>query len=98
MHFENPIKRRVSRKIGVGNVPVRGDAPISTQPMTSTEPCDGAATVAQTQRAQDAGAGIVRVAVPTMGGAEAFGQIRKQVYVPLVADIHFDYKIALRVA
>ncbi|QQD23636.1 flavodoxin-dependent (E)-4-hydroxy-3-methylbut-2-enyl-diphosphate synthase [Venatoribacter cucullus] len=98
MHFENPIKRRVSRKIWVGNVPVGGDAPISIQTMTNTETCDVAATVAQIQRAQDAGADIVRVSVPTMEAAEAFGQIRKQVNVPLVADIHFDYKIALRVA
>ena len=98
MHFENPIKRRKSRKIWVGNVPVGGDAPIAIQTMTNTETTDVAATVAQIQRAQDAGADIVRVSVPSMDAAEAFGQIRKQVSVPLVADIHFDYRIALRVA
>lgn len=98
MHFENPIKRRKSRKIWVGNVPVGGDAPIAIQTMTNTETTDVAATVDQIRRAQDAGADIVRVSVPSMDAAEAFGQIRKQVSVPLVADIHFDYRIALRVA
>ncbi|WP_369857460.1 flavodoxin-dependent (E)-4-hydroxy-3-methylbut-2-enyl-diphosphate synthase [Candidatus Thalassolituus haligoni] len=98
MHFENPIKRRKSRKIMVGDVAVGGDAPISIQTMTNTETTDVAATVAQIRRAQDAGADIVRVSVPSMDAAEAFGQIRKQVTIPLVADIHFDYRIALRVA
>lgn len=82
----------------VGKVPVGGDAPISVQSMTNTETTDVAATVAQIQRLQDAGADIVRVSVPSMDAAEAFGAIRKQVDVPLVADIHFDYRIALRVA
>jgi len=98
MHFENPIKRRTSRKIWVGNVPVGGDAPISIQTMTNTETTDVAATVAQIQRAKDAGVDIVRVSVPTMDAADAFGQIRQRVDVPLIADIHFDYRIALRVA
>lgn len=96
--MENPIKRRKSRKIWVGNVPVGGDAPIAIQTMTNTETTDVAATVAQIRRAQDAGADIVRVSVPTMDAAEAFGEIRKQVDIPLVSDIHFDYRIALRVA
>ena len=96
--FVNPIKRRKSRKIWVGDVPVGGDAPIAIQTMTNTDTCDVAATVAQIQRAQDAGADIVRVSVPTMDAADAFGKIRQQVNVPLVADIHFDYRIALRVA
>lgn len=98
MHYESPIKRRVTRKIMVGNVPVGGDAPISIQTMTNTETTDVAATVAQIKQVQDAGADIVRVSVPTMEAAEAFGEIKKQVTVPLVADIHFDYRIALRVA
>lgn len=82
----------------VGKVPVGGDAPIAVQSMTNTETTDVAATVAQIKRLQDAGADIVRVSVPSMDAAEAFGAIRKQVEVPLVADIHFDYRIALRVA
>ena len=98
MHCESPIKRRKSRQIMVGNVPVGGDAPISVQSMTNTETTDIAATVEQIQRIQLAGADIVRVSVPSMEAAEAFGAIRKQVNIPLVADIHFDYKIALRVA
>ena len=98
MHFESPIKRRQSRQIMVGNVPVGGDAPISVQSMTNTETTDVAATVGQIQRLEEAGVDIVRVSVPSMDAAEAFGAIKKQVSVPLVADIHFDYKIALAVA
>ncbi len=98
MHCESPIKRRKTRQIMVGNVPVGGDAPISVQSMTNTETTDVAATVEQILRIQAAGADIVRVSVPSMEAAEAFGEIRKRVNVPLVADIHFDYKIALRVA
>lgn len=98
MKFESPIVRRQSRLINVGNVRVGGDAPISVQSMTNTETCDVAATVAQIQALENAGADIVRVSVPSMEAAEAFGQIRQQVETALVADIHFDYKIALRVA
>ena len=98
MHSHSPIKRRVSRKIHVGNVAVGGDAPISVQSMTNTDTNDVAATVAQIKRLEDAGADIVRVSVPDMDAAEAFGRIKQQSNIPLVADIHFDYKIALRVA
>jgi len=98
MQFESAIKRRKSRQIMVGDVPVGGDAPISVQSMTNTETTDVAATVGQIKRLEDVGVDIVRVSVPTMNAAEAFGAIRKQVSVPLVADIHFDYKIALAVA
>jgi (E)-4-hydroxy-3-methylbut-2-enyl-diphosphate synthase len=82
----------------VGNVPVGGGAPISVQSMTNTETCDVEATVAQIQRLADVGADIVRVSVPSMEAAEAFRAIRQRVSLPLVADIHFDYKIALKVA
>ena len=95
---EFTINRRVSRKIYVGDVAVGGDAPVSVQSMTNTETCDVTATVAQIAALEKAGADIVRVSVPSMEAAEAFGQIKKLVNVPLVADIHFDYKIALRVA
>lgn len=97
MTMKSPIKRRVSRQIMVGDVPVGGDAPISVQSMTNTETCDVAATVSQVQAIADAGGDIVRVSVPTMDAAEAFREIRRQVSVPLVADIHFDHKIALKV-
>lgn len=95
---QSPIKRRKTRQLMVGNVPVGGDAPISVQTMTNTETCDVDATVAQIRSVVEAGADIVRVSVPTMDAADAFTQIRRQVSVPLIADIHFDYKIALRVA
>ena len=98
MFSETPIVRRKSRQIMVGKVPVGGDAPISVQSMTNTSTGDVAATVAQIESIQRAGADIVRVSVPSMEEAEAFGAIRKRVSVPLVADIHFDHKIALRVA
>lgn len=97
MHNPSPIVRRKSRKIMVGNVAVGGDAPISVQSMTNTETCDVAATVAQIRALEAVGADIVRVSVPSMEAAEAFGEIRRQVNVPLISDIHFDYKIALRV-
>jgi (E)-4-hydroxy-3-methylbut-2-enyl-diphosphate synthase len=92
------IIRRKSRQIMVGNVAVGGDAPIAVQSMTNTETCDVNATVAQILALQNVGADIVRVSVPSMNAAEAFGEIKKRVNIPLVADIHFDYKIALRVA
>ena len=98
MHGESPIKRRESRKIWVGNVPVGGDAPIAVQSMTNSDTNDVAATVAQINRLEAAGVDIVRVSVPDMDAAEAFGRIKQLVKVPLVADIHFDYRIALRVA
>lgn len=98
MMTSSPINRRKSRRIMVGNVPVGGDAPISVQSMTNTETCDVEATVAQIQRLADVGADIVRVSVPSMEAAEAFRAIRQRVSLPLVADIHFDYKIALKVA
>ncbi|WP_339669541.1 flavodoxin-dependent (E)-4-hydroxy-3-methylbut-2-enyl-diphosphate synthase [Dasania marina] len=98
MKFESPIVRRKSRKIYIGDVAVGGDAPISVQSMTNTDTCDVAATVGQIKALEAACADIVRVSVPSMEAAEAFRKIRAQVNVPLVADIHFDYKIALKVA
>lgn len=98
MYYKPEIPRRQSRRIMVGNVPVGGDAPISVQSMTNSETCDVDATVAQIQALENAGADIVRVSVPTMDAADAFGRIRARVAVPLVADIHFDYRIALKVA
>lgn len=92
------IPRRKSRRIMVGNVAIGDGAPISVQTMTNTETTDVDATVAQIERAAKVGADIVRVSIPTMEAAEAFGEIRKRSPVPLVTDIHFDYKIALRVA
>jgi len=98
MQHDTLITRRKSRQIMVGNVAIGGDAPITVQSMTNTDTCDVAATVAQIRALESVGADIVRVSTPTLEAAEAFGLIKKQVNVPLVADIHFDYKIALRVA
>ncbi|MFT6587185.1 MAG: (E)-4-hydroxy-3-methylbut-2-enyl-diphosphate synthase, partial [Cognaticolwellia sp.] len=98
MFKESPIIRRKSRQIMVGNVPVGGDAPITVQSMTNTLTTDVAATVAQINALEAVGADIVRVSVPTMDAAEAFREIKLQTNIPLVADIHFDYRIALKVA
>lgn len=92
-----PIQRRRSRRLMVGAVPVGDGAPISIQSMTNTDTCDVAATLAQIKALEDAGADIVRVSVPTMEAAESFAHIRKGARIPLVADIHFDYRIALKV-
>jgi (E)-4-hydroxy-3-methylbut-2-enyl-diphosphate synthase len=97
MKTNSPITRRKTRQIMVGNVPVGGDAPISVQTMTNTETCDVEATLGQINNMVRAGVDIVRVSVPSMDAAEAFKKIRSQVEVPLVADIHFDYRIALEV-
>ena len=96
--IESPIKRRKSTRIMVGNVPVGDGAPITVQSMTNTRTTDVDATVAQIKSLESVGADIVRVSVPTMDAAEAFKLIKQQVSVPLVADIHFDYRIALKVA
>ncbi|GHG62315.1 4-hydroxy-3-methylbut-2-en-1-yl diphosphate synthase (flavodoxin) [Alishewanella longhuensis] len=98
MFAENPIKRRHSTQIKVGNVVIGGDAPIAVQSMTNTRTTDVAATVAQIRAIAAAGADLVRVSVPTMDAAEAFKLIKQQSPIPLVADIHFDYRIALKVA
>ncbi|MFS9381031.1 flavodoxin-dependent (E)-4-hydroxy-3-methylbut-2-enyl-diphosphate synthase [Citrobacter sp. ANG330] len=92
------IKRRVSDKIFVGNVAVGGDAPITVQSMTNTNTCDVLATLAQIQALESAGADIIRVSVPTMDAAKAFKELKQHTTVPLIADIHFDYRIALKVA
>ncbi|MGK0268295.1 MAG: (E)-4-hydroxy-3-methylbut-2-enyl-diphosphate synthase [Paraglaciecola sp.] len=98
MFSESPIKRRPSKRIYVGNVPIGDGAPIAVQSMTNTPTTDVDATVAQIKRIQAVGGDLVRVSVPTMDAAEAFKLIKQQVTVPLIADIHFDYRIALKVA
>ena len=92
------ITRRKSRQIFVGDIAIGGDAPIAVQSMTNTDTCDVDATLAQIQSIADAGADLVRVSVPTMEAAEAFKAIKRQANIPLITDIHFDYKIALKVA
>ena len=90
------IQRRKTRQVNVGGVRIGGGAPVSVQSMTSTRTEDVEATVRQIGRLVDAGCEIVRVTVPNERAAEAFAEIRRRVRVPLVADIHFNYRMALR--
>ena len=85
----------MTRQIFVGGVPIGGGAPVTIQSMTNTRTDDVAATVAQIRRLAAAGCQIVRVAVPDLAAAKAVGAIKEQIDIPLVVDIHFDYKLAL---
>jgi (E)-4-hydroxy-3-methylbut-2-enyl-diphosphate synthase len=87
--------RRKTRQIQLGTVKVGGDAPITVQSMTKTDTRDVEATLLQIWALEAAGCDIVRVAVPVKEAAEKLGEIKKQVRIPLVADIHFNYKLAL---
>lgn len=84
-----------TREISIGDVTIGGGNPVAVQSMTNTKTEDSGATVAQIHRLEQAGCDIVRVAVPTMEAAEAIAQIKHQVSVPVVADIHFDYRLAI---
>ena len=88
----------MTKQILVGSVPVGGGAPVSIQSMCSTKTHDVPATVEQILRLEEAGCEIIRVAAPDMAAARAIGAIRSQIHIPLVADIHFDYKLALECA
>ena len=88
----------MSRQMNIGGVIIGGGADIAIQSMCNTATEDVAATVAQILRLEQAGCQIIRVAVPTMEAAAAIGRIKKAIHIPLVADIHFDYKLALRCA
>ncbi len=89
------IKRRETVKIRVGDRYIGGDSEITVQSMTNTDTRDAASTIAQIKRLEEAGCDIVRVAVPDMEAASAIKQIKKSTGLPLVADIHFDYRLAL---
>jgi len=89
------ISRRKTRQIKVGDVAVGGDAPICVQSMTNTDTADVERTVAQIRRLEEAGCEIVRVAVPDMGAAKAIESIREQISIPLIGDIHFDWRLAV---
>ena len=88
----------MTKKIMVGAVPVGGGAPVSIQSMCSTKTDDVSATVDQILRLEEAGCEIVRVAVPDMAAARAIDSIKSRIHIPLVADIHFDYRLALAAA
>jgi (E)-4-hydroxy-3-methylbut-2-enyl-diphosphate synthase len=88
-------KRRVSKPVSVGQVKVGGDALISVQSMTKTDTRDVTATVEQIKGLEEAGCEIIRCAVPDMEAATALGEIKRRIKIPLVADIHFHYQLAL---
>mgnify|MGYP005900198799 CR=1 FL=1 len=88
----------MTKQIMVGGVPVGGGAPVSIQSMCNTPTVDVRATVEQILRLEEAGCEIIRVAVPDMEAARAIGPIRQAIHIPLVADIHFDYRLALECA
>lgn len=85
----------MTKQILVGGIPIGGEAPVSIQSMTNTKTENVEATVSQIRRLSSAGCEIVRVAVPNLEAAKAIGAIKEQVALPLVADIHFDYRLAL---
>ena len=91
-------KRRVTKAVYVGGVKVGGGADITVQSMTKTDTRDVAATVRQIHELEEAGCEIIRSAVPDMEAAKAMGEIKKQIPIPLIADIHFHYKLALECA
>jgi (E)-4-hydroxy-3-methylbut-2-enyl-diphosphate synthase len=89
------MKRKKTRRIYVGSVPIGGNAPIAVQSMTNSDTRDVASTVAQINHLQMAGCEIVRLAIPDREAAESFRKIKAQVDIPLIADIHFDYRLAV---
>jgi (E)-4-hydroxy-3-methylbut-2-enyl-diphosphate synthase len=88
-------KRKRTRRIQVGAVTVGGDAPISVQSMTNTHTHEVSATISQIKRLESAGCEIIRVAVPDEKAVKAISQIKKEISIPLIADIHFDYRLAI---
>jgi (E)-4-hydroxy-3-methylbut-2-enyl-diphosphate synthase len=89
------IRRRLSKKIRVGDIFIGGDSPITVQSMTNTDTRNISATINQIKGLEEAGCDIVRVAVPDGEAASAVKQIKKSVKIPIVADIHFDYRLAI---
>lgn len=87
----------MKRKVNVGGVVIGGDAQVSVQSMTNTDTRDVDATVEQIAALEDAGCEIIRCAVPDMEAAQAISEIKKRIKIPLVADIHFDFRLALEV-
>ena len=87
--------RNLTKEVSVGNVKIGGENPVAIQSMTNTPTEDVDATVEQILRLEAAGCEIIRCAVPTMEAAEALREIKKRIHIPLVADIHFDYRLAI---
>ena len=89
-------QRKKTRVVTCGNVKIGGDNPISVQSMANTDTRDAKATIAQIKRLEEAGCELVRVAVPDMEAAEKIAEIKAGINIPLIADIHFDYRLALK--
>ena len=89
------MERKTTREVKIGNVRIGSNNPIAIQSMCNTKTEDVDATVAQILRLEAAGCDIIRCAVPHMEAAKAFSEIKKKIHIPLVADIHFDYKLAI---
>ncbi|MFR5189643.1 flavodoxin-dependent (E)-4-hydroxy-3-methylbut-2-enyl-diphosphate synthase, partial [Peptostreptococcus sp.] len=88
-------KRRKTRMVRVGNLNIGGDSPISIQSMTTTDTRDAKSTISQIHRLEDVGCDLVRVAVVDMDAAKNIANIKKEINIPIVADIHFDHRLAL---
>ena len=91
------MERKLTREVKIGSLKMGGTNPIIIQSMCNTDTRDVEATVAQILALEKAGCELVRVAIPDMAAADAVGEIKKRIHIPLVADIHFDYRLALRV-
>ena len=89
------FRHQDTKVVNVGGVKIGGGNPIAIQSMTNTKPADVKATVEQILRLEEAGCEIIRCTVPDQESAEALAQIKKQIHIPLVADIHFDYRMAI---
>ena len=87
--------RRKSREVTVGSLKIGGNNPISIQSMTNTDTRDADATIAQIKALEEVGCDVVRVAVPDMEAAKNIGKIKENVNIPVIADIHFDHRLAL---
>ena len=85
----------MKKQVKVGDIFIGGGAPVSIQSMCNTRTADVDASIAQIRRLEEAGCEIIRLTVPDMESAEAFGQIKRKAHIPVVADIHFDYRLAI---
>ena len=95
MEHLSSVKRRKTKKINLDYVQIGGNAPVVVQSMTNTDTRDVKATVAQIKALEKAGCEVVRVALPDKDAVEALPQIKERIKIPLIADIHFDYRLAI---
>jgi (E)-4-hydroxy-3-methylbut-2-enyl-diphosphate synthase len=93
--YQHTFQRHKTRVVSVGGVPIGGDNPIVVQSMTTPDTCDIQATLKEIHRLEEAGCELVRVTVPKPQDAAVLGEIKRQIKIPLICDIHFDYKMAL---